>query len=68
MLDGAAVESAVGAAAAAYVSSTGAELVDVSVDGTRVSVRVAATVDPWFPVMAARTVTSTASATATVGP
>lgn len=68
VLDGPAAQSAAGAAAAAFVSSTGAQLVAVAVDGTRVSVRVAATVDPWFPVMATRTVAATASATATVGP
>lgn len=66
-VDAAAAQAAASRAAAASVAGSGVQLSSVTVDGPRVSVRVAATVDPWFPVMATRTVTSAASATATEG-
>lgn len=66
-LDPAAAQAAASAGAAAFVSGSGATLSSVSVDGARVTVRVSAVVDPWFPVMSTRTVSKTASATATAG-
>lgn len=66
-IDSAAAQAAAETAAAAFVSGSGVTLAGVSVDDLRVTVRVAATVDPWFPVLGSRTIGSGASATATVG-
>ena len=55
------------AAAGTFVSQAGASLQSVSVDGNRVTVVVAASVDSWFPLMSGRTVTQRASADAVVG-
>lgn len=54
------------AAAAAFVDGTGVVLTAVSLDGLRVSVTVQVSVDPWFPVLSARTVSSSAAADAIV--
>lgn len=54
------------AAVAAFVDGTGAVLTAVSLDGVRVSVTVQVSVDPWFPVLSARTVSSSAAADAIV--
>ena len=56
-VDPAQAQAAASAAAGAFVSGSGASLVSVVVDGDVVTVRVAATVDLWFPVMRSRTVT-----------
>lgn len=66
-VDPAAAQAAASSAAAAFVSGSGASLSSVTVNGDRVTVRVAATVDPWFPIMSTRTVSSQASATAATG-
>jgi hypothetical protein len=55
------------AAAGTFVSRAGASLQSVSVEGNRVTVVVAASVDSWFPLMGGRTVTQRASADAVVG-
>ncbi|WP_116996856.1 hypothetical protein [Desertimonas flava] len=60
-------QAAASVAAAAFVSGSGASISSVSVDGDRVTVRISATVDPWFPIMSTRTVSSQASATAATG-
>ena len=64
-VDPAQAQVAAAAAAGAFVSGSGASLVSVAVDGDVVTVRVAATVDPWFPVMRSRTVTQDATVRAT---
>ena len=66
-VDPASAQAAAASAAAAFVSGSGATLSSVTVDGDRVTVRVSATVDPWFPVMSTRTLSSQASATAATG-
>jgi len=66
-LDPAAAQAAAASAAAAFVSGSGVSLSQVSVDGLRVTVRVESSVEPWFPVLAPRTVGAGASATATIG-
>jgi hypothetical protein len=60
-------QAAASGAAASFVSASGATLTSVSVNGNRVTVTVSAVVDPWFPVMSTRTVSSTAGAEAIVG-
>jgi hypothetical protein len=55
------------AAAGTFVSSAGASLQSVNVEGNRVTVVVSASVDSWFPLMAGRTVTQRASADAVLG-
>lgn len=67
ILDPGAAQAAAAAGAASFVSGSGAAVSSVVVDGSRVTVRVSAVVDPWFPIMATRTVSKTASATATAG-
>lgn len=67
VVDPAAAQAAASSAAAAFVSGSGATLSSVTISGDRVTVRVSATVDPWFPVMSTRTVSSQASATAATG-
>lgn len=63
----AAAQRAAASAAAAFVTGSGASIASITVDGDRVTVRVTATVDPWFPIMATRTVSSQASAIAATG-
>lgn len=65
-LDPATAHATAAAAASAFVDGTGVTLTSVSFDGTRVSVTVRASVDPWFPVLSARTVSSSAAADAIV--
>ena len=67
VVDPADAQVAAHSAAAAFVSGAGATLESVSVDGNRVTVRVSAHVDPWFPLMSARTVSEEATAEAVVG-
>ena len=67
VLDPNAAQSAAYSAAAAFVSGSGATLTSVTVNGNEVTVQVSATVDPWFPVMSTRTVSSTAGAQALSG-
>lgn len=57
--------AAAASAAAAFVSGSGATLTSVTVEGDRVTVMVSATVEPWL--LSTRTVTKSASATATAG-
>jgi hypothetical protein len=52
------------AAAGAFVSRSGGALQSVSVAGSRVTVVVTASVDPWFPLMNGRTVSKAATANA----
>jgi hypothetical protein len=52
------------AAAGAFVSRAGGTLQSVSVSGSRVTVVVSASVNPWFPLMSGRTVSKTATANA----
>lgn len=66
-VDAAGAQAAASAAAAAFVSGSGASISSVSVNGDQVTVRISATVDPWFPIMSTRTVSSQASATAATG-
>ena len=65
VVDPGGAQSAAGAAAAAFVSGSGATLEWVRVDADLVTVRVSATVNSWFPLMATRTVAQEASARAT---
>lgn len=67
IVDPAAAQASAAAAASAFVSGSGATLTAVSVDGNRVSVTVSSSVDPWFPVLSARTVSASAAADAIVG-
>jgi hypothetical protein len=52
------------AAAGAFVSRAGGTLQSVSVAGSRVTVVVTASVDPWFPLVSGRTVSKSATANA----
>jgi hypothetical protein len=52
------------AAAGAFVSRAGGSLQSVSVTGSRVTVVVTASVDPWFPMLSGRTVSKAATANA----
>ena len=63
-VDSGAASAAASAAAAAFVSSAGATLQSVSVDGDSVTVVVAAEVDTWFPMMSDRTVSERVTARA----
>ena len=65
-LDAAGAHATAAAAAAAFVDGTGVRLTAVTLDGTRVTVTVQSSVDPWFPVLSARTVWSSAAADAIV--
>ena len=67
VIDAAAAQAAATAAAGAFLAGSGASLRSVTVDGAEVTVTVTATVHPRFPLMAARTVSGTASAVATAG-
>ena len=64
MIDGAQAQAAAQAAASAFVSGSGASLQSVTVNGDQVTVVVSANVDPWFPIMSARTVSEQATARA----
>ena len=66
-VDPAQAQVAAASAAGAFVSGAGASLVSVTVNGDQVTVRVSATVDPWFPVMHTRTVSQQATVRATRG-
>lgn len=66
-VDPAGAQASAAAAAAAYVSGSGATLTSVTVEGDRVTVTVSATVAPLLGVLSTRTVSKSASATATVG-
>lgn len=66
-VDPGAAQAAASAAAASFVSGSGASISSVTVNGDRVTVRISATVDPWFPIMSTRTVASQASARAATG-
>jgi hypothetical protein len=66
-VDSADAQAAAHAAAASFVAGSGASLQSVSVDGNRVTVRVSAAVDSWFPIISSRTVTQQASADAVEG-
>lgn len=57
--------AAAASAAGAFVSGSGATITEVRVDGDRVTVTVSATVNPWL--LSTRTVSKSASATATAG-
>lgn len=61
-IDPAAAHAEASAAAAAFVAGSGVQLTSVAVVDGEVRVTVSATVDPWFPVMATRTVGATAAA------
>jgi Flp pilus assembly protein TadG len=63
-IDTGAASAAASAAAAALVSSAGATLQSVTVDGDAVTVVVSADVDAWFPLISDRTVTERATARA----
>lgn len=63
-VDAAAAQSTAGAAASAYVSTTGLHLDSVVVTGDQVTVSVSGTVGSWFPLLGDRGVTRTASARA----
>jgi hypothetical protein len=52
------------AAAGAFVSRAGGSLQSVSVAGSRVTVVVTASVEPWFPLLSGRTVSKSATANA----
>jgi hypothetical protein len=52
------------AAAGAFVSHAGGTLQSVAVSGSRVTVVVSASVNPWFPLMSGRTVSKSATANA----
>lgn len=64
VVDGVAANAAASAAAATFVSATGATLQSVSVEGDQVTVVVSADVDTWFPMIPDRTVTERATARA----
>jgi len=64
VVDPAAANAAASAAAASFVTTAGATLQSVSVDGDRVTVVVSANVDSWFPLISDRTVTERATARA----
>ena len=68
IVDPASAQVAAEAAAAAFVSGSGATLTSVTVTANRVTVRVSAHVNSWFPFMPDRTVTQQASATLDTGP
>lgn len=63
-LDPAQANAAAQSAASAFVAGSGATLQSVSVNGDQVTVVVSANVDPWFPMLSARTVTEEATARA----
>jgi hypothetical protein len=67
IVDPAAAQAAAYGAAASFVAGSGATLQSVTVAGNRVTVRVSAAVDSWFPVISSRTVTQQASADAVEG-
>jgi hypothetical protein len=67
VVDPGAAQAAAYTAAASFVAGSGAALESVSVNGNRVTVRVSAAVDSWFPMISSRTVTQQASADAVAG-
>jgi hypothetical protein len=66
-IDAAAARAAAAGAANGLLAGTGAQLQRVGVTGTEVVVTVSRRVDPWFPVIAGRTVTETGRAQLAVG-